>query len=147
MSRDVISFAQQIDHSSHSEADKVIGGGLGVPVRYEDQRRRLTGLPDRAQAGQPAHFVASNTAAAPLIAEQLSTPDAAPARQFLAERGFDRQVAVDVGCGFAPGGWDALTRHLRAQGFSQAELVTGGLAKESSRGSLIDRFHRRLVWP
>jgi DNA primase len=25
--------------------------------------------------------------------------------------------------------------------------VTAGLAKESSRGSLIDRFHRRLIWP
>ncbi len=25
--------------------------------------------------------------------------------------------------------------------------MTGGLAKESSRGTLIDRFHRRLVWP
>jgi DNA primase len=25
--------------------------------------------------------------------------------------------------------------------------VTAGLAKESSRGTLIDRFHRRLVWP
>ena len=56
-------------------------------------------------------------------------------------------MAIDFGCGFAPGGWDALTRHLRGLGFTQAELVTGGLAKESSRGSLIDRFHRRLVWP
>ena len=54
---------------------------------------------------------------------------------------------LDFGCGFAPGGWDALTRHLRGKGFTQAELVTGGLAKESSRGTLIDRFHRRLVWP
>ena len=32
-------------------------------------------------------------------------------------------------------------------GYTQAELVTGGLSKESSRGTLIDRFHRRLVWP
>ena len=56
-------------------------------------------------------------------------------------------MAIDFGCGFAPGGWDALTRHLRGKGFTQAELVTGGLAKESSRGTLIDRFHRRLVWP
>src|SRR5205823_6291553 len=58
-----------------------------------------------------------------------------------------RQVALDFDCGFAPGGWDALTRHLRGLGYTQQELVTGGLAKESSRGSLIDRFHRRLVWP
>ena len=97
--------------------------------------------------GQRARLVAANTATAAFFAEQLGTPEAAPARQFLAERGFDRQVAIDFGCGFAPGGWDALTRHLRGKGFTQAELVTGGLAKESSLGTLIDRFHRRLVWP
>ena len=56
-------------------------------------------------------------------------------------------MALDFSCGYAPGGWDALTRHLRAKGFGQEELVTAGLAKESSRGTLIDRFHRRLVWP
>ena len=92
-------------------------------------------------------MVAANTAAAAFFAEQLGTPDAAPARQFLAERGFDRQVADRVRLRVRPGGWDALTRHLRGNGFSQAELVTAGLAKESSRGTLIDRFHRRLVWP
>ncbi len=106
-----------------------------------------TGAPDRANVGQRARLVAANTAAAAFFAEQLGTPDAAPARQFLAERGFDRQVAIDFDCGFAPAGWDALTRHLRGKGFTQAELVTGGLAKESSRGTLIDRFHRRLIWP
>jgi DNA primase len=56
-------------------------------------------------------------------------------------------VALDFACGYAPGGWDTLTRHLRGLGYTQEELVTGGLAKESSRGTLIDRFHRRLIWP
>src|SRR5215218_431673 len=144
---DVISFVQNIDHLSFSEAVELLAGRAGVQLRYEDEGGRPTGAPDRAQAGQRARLVAANAAAATFFAEQLGTPDAAPARQFLAERGFDRQVAIDFGCGFAPGGWDALTRHLRAQGFSQTELVTAGLAKESSRGSLIDRFHRRLVWP
>ncbi len=144
---DVISFIQQIDHLSFSEAVELLAGRANVELHYEDDGGRPTGAPDRASVGQRARLVAANTAAAAFYAEQLGTPDAAPARQFLAERGFDRQVAVDFGCGFAPGGWDALTRHLRGKGFSQAELVTGGLAKESSRGSLIDRFHRRLVWP
>jgi DNA primase len=144
---DVISFVQKIDHLSFSEAVELLAGRAGVELRYEDEGGRPTGAPDRANVGQRARLVAANTAAAAFFAEQLGTPEAAPARQFLAERGFDRQVAVDFGCGFAPGGWDALTRHLRGKGFTQAELVTGGLAKESSRGSLIDRFHRRLVWP
>ncbi|MCU1613228.1 MAG: primase [Frankiales bacterium] len=144
---DVISFIQQIDHLSFSEAVELLAGRANVELHYEDDGGRPTGAPDRAGAGQRARLVAANAAAAAFYSEQLMTPEAAPARQFLAERGFDRQVAVDFGCGFAPAGWDALTRHLRGKGFTQQELVTGGLAKESSRGSLIDRFHRRLIWP
>src|SRR5215203_1981494 len=144
---DVISFIQQIDHLSFTEAVELLAGRANIELHYEDDGGRPTGGPDRAAVGQRARLVAANAAAAAFFAEQLGTPEAAPARQFLAERGFDRQVAVDFGCGFAPGGWDALTRHLRGKGFAQSELTTAGLAKESSRGSLIDRFHRRLVWP
>src|SRR4051812_6202507 len=144
---DVIAFIQKIDHLSFSEAVELLAGRANIELHYEDDGGRPTGAPDRAQAGQRARLVAANAAAGGVYAEQLRPPDAAPARQFLAERGFDRQVALDFGCGFAPAGWDALTRHLRGKGYTQQELVTAGLAKESSRGSLIDRFHRRLVWP
>jgi DNA primase len=144
---DVISFIQQIDHLTFSEAVELLANRANIDLKYEDDGGRPTAGPDRASVGQRARLVAANAAAATFYAEQLGTPDAAPARQFLAERGFDRQVALDFGCGFAPGGWDALTRHLRGAGFTQNELVTAGLAKESSRGTLIDRFHRRLVWP
>ncbi|HYO37745.1 MAG TPA: CHC2 zinc finger domain-containing protein, partial [Geodermatophilus sp.] len=144
---DVISFIQQIDHLSFTEAVELLAGRANLELHYEDDGGRPTGAPDRSQAGQRARLVAANTAAAAFYAEQLGSPEAAPARQFLADRGFDRQVALDFGCGFAPGGWDGLTRHLRGSGFTQQELVTAGLAKESSRGTLIDRFHRRLVWP
>jgi DNA primase len=50
------------------------------------------------------------------------------------------------GCGYAPAGWDTLTRHLLAAGFSLDELMKAGLSKEGRRGP-IDRFHRRLLWP
>jgi DNA primase len=144
---DVISFIQQIDHLTFTEAVERLAGRANVELHYEDDGGRPTGGPDRAAVGQRARLVAANAAAAAFYAEQLGTPEAAPARQFLAERGFDRQSALDFGCGYAPGGWDALTRHLRGKGYTQQELVTAGLAKESSRGTLIDRFHRRLLWP
>ncbi|TFV52105.1 DNA primase [Blastococcus sp. TF02A-35] len=144
---DVIRFVQDIDHLSFTEAVELLANRANIELKYEDDGGRPTAGPDRASVGQRARLVAANTAAAAFYAEQLTTPEAAPARQFLADRAFDRQAALDFGCGYAPGGWDALTRHLRAKGFTQAELVTGGLAKESSRGTLIDPFHRRLVWP
>ena len=48
--------------------------------------------------------------------------------------------------GFAPRSGEALTRHLREKGFTEDEIVTGGLSGRGSRG-LYDRFRGRLVWP
>src|SRR3954454_25246698 len=115
---DVISFVQKIDHLCFSESVNNLAGRAGIELHYEDDGGRPTGGPDRSQVGQRARLFAANSAAAEFYAEQLRTPEAAPARQFLADRGFDRQVALDFGCGFAPGSWDALTRHLRGKGFS-----------------------------
>jgi DNA primase len=85
--------------------------------------------------------------AAAYYAEQLTGAEAAPAREFLAQRGFDTIVAARYGCGFAPSSWDALTRHLLGRGFTGPELTLAGLSREGGRGGLIDRFHRRLLWP
>ena len=92
---DVISFIQQVDHLSFTEAVELLAGRANVELHYEDDGGRPTGAPSREQAGQRARLVAANTAAAAFYAEQLGSPDAAPARQFLADRGFDRQVALD----------------------------------------------------
>ena len=51
-----------------------------------------------------------------------------------------------IWCGIAPDEWDALTKHLRAQGYSIDELETAGLSKMGQRGP-IDRFRNRLTWP
>ena len=40
-----------------------------------------------------------------------------------------------------------LTAHLRSKGYTVEELIDCGLAKQSSKGTPIDRFHRRLIWP
>jgi DNA primase len=53
---------------------------------------------------------------------------------------------MQFGVGFAPDEWDALTKHLRAQGYSIDELETAGLSKMGQRGP-IDRFRNRLTWP
>src|SRR5262249_19242075 len=97
--------------------------------------------------GLKQRLLAAHVDAAAFYAEQLGSPAARPAREFLAQRGFDRSAAERYGCGFAPDGWDHLTKHLRQKGYSGQELVTAGLSKEARSGSLIDRFRRRLLWP
>jgi DNA primase len=139
---DVIRFVEKIEHLSFTDAIERLASRAGVQLRYAEGGN----APSRPQ-GQRARLVAAHTAAVAFYAEQLRTPDARPAREFLSERGFDESVAATYGCGFAPAGWDLLTRHLQQAGFSGDELTTAGLSRPSQRGGLIDRFHRRLLWP
>jgi DNA primase len=140
---DVIRFVQQIENLDFSDAVERLAVRAGVALRYEDGAQRG---PAR-HAGQRQRLLDAHAEAQRFYAEQLRNDEALPARDFLAERGFDESVAERYGCGFAPSTWDALTRHLLAREFTPAELTLGGLSRESGRGSLIDRFHRRLLWP
>jgi DNA primase len=88
----------------------------------------------------------AHNASAQFFAEQLSSPDAVVARQFLADRGFDREAAEHFGVGFSPRGGEELRRHLLERGFSDDDLVTGGLVARGQRG-FYDRFRGRLMWP
>jgi DNA primase len=139
---DAIAFVQRVDGLSFAEAVERLADRAGVQLRYEQGGA----APSRPQ-GQRTRLVEANRLAAEFYAAQLRTPEAQVARDFLTSRGFDATAAGRYGCGYAPAAWDALTRHLLDRGFSQAELVTAGLSRQSSRGSLIDRFHRRLLWP
>jgi DNA primase len=96
--------------------------------------------------GSRSRLIAANAAAQEFYAEALKSAEAAPARQYLLDRNFDEAAAAQYGCGFAPSGWDTLTKHLLRKGFEFKELEAAGLSREGKRGPM-DRFHRRLLWP
>jgi DNA primase len=139
---DAIKFVMETDHLTFVEAVERLAAKAGVELRYLE-----AGPAPVRPSGQRQRLVAAHGAAAAFYAEQLSTPGARAAREFLAQRGFDRAAAQRYGCGFAPDGWDGLTKHLRQQGFTPQELTAAGLSRPARSGSLIDRFRRRLLWP
>ncbi|MFS8478802.1 MAG: DNA primase [Micromonosporaceae bacterium] len=140
---DAIKFVMDNDHLTFVEAVERLAARAGITLRYVEAGP----APVRAQQGLKQRLIAAHAAAAEFYAEQLRTPQARAAREFLAQRGFDKETAIDYGCGYAPDAWDALTTHLRQRGFTGQELVTAGLARQARSGSLIDRFRRRLLWP
>ncbi|HEY1486159.1 MAG TPA: DNA primase [Micromonosporaceae bacterium] len=140
---DAIKFVMDVDHLTFVEAVERLAVRAGVQLQYEEAGP----APVRQNQGQKQRLVAAHVAAAAFYAGQLATPGARAAREFLAQRGFDRGAAQTYGCGFAPEGWDNLVKYLRQKGFSSAEMEAAGLAKPARSGSLIDRFRRRLVWP
>ncbi|GAA4468248.1 DNA primase [Phytohabitans houttuyneae] len=140
---DAIKFLMDIDHLSFIEAVERLAGRSGIQLRYIEAGP----APVRQQQGQRQRLVAAHVAAAEFYADQLGTGPAQKAREFLAERGFDRATAQLYGCGFAPDAWDHLAKHLRQKGYTPQELITAGLVREARSGSLIDRFRGRLLWP
>ncbi|MFC0504016.1 DNA primase [Micromonospora costi] len=142
---DAIKFLMDADHLSFVEAVERLAARAGLQLRYVESGSAAPR--SRPQQGQRQRLVAAHAAAVEFYRSQLTTAGARPAREFLAQRGFDRAAAERYACGFAPDGWDQLTRHLRQRGFTADELVTAGLSRPARSGSLIDRFRRRLLWP
>jgi DNA primase len=136
---DVYKFLQQLDKISFTEAVEKCAARVGYAISYEE------GGASENQ-GQKARILEANNAAAKFYRSQLMTDDAIPGREFLKGRGFDKAAAELFGVGFAPKGWNNLTDHLKAQGFTVDELVTAGLATKSDRGAY-DKFRGRLIWP
>ena len=138
---DVIRFIEQVEHLGFSEAAEQLAARANIQLTYTD------GPSGSRAPGQRARLVEAHKQAAAFYTEQLRTPEAQPARDFLRERGFDEDAAAHYGCGYSSSAWDGLTKHLLNKGFSPDELTVGGLSKQSERGGLVDRFRKRLLWP
>ena len=138
---DAIKFVQKIDGLSFVEAVERLAARAGVDLRYEQG-----GYVPVQEQSQRRRLIDAHRAAADYYAERLGGSDAAPARAFLAERGFELADVQRFGVGYSPKAWEDLTRHLRGRGFTDSELITAGLAREGNRGTR-DRFRARLMWP
>ncbi|MGB3485593.1 MAG: DNA primase [Mycobacterium sp.] len=139
---DVYAFLQKIEHVSFVEAVELLADRINYTVTYTGSSTTNV----QRDRGSRSRLIAANAAAAEFYAAALESPEAAPARQYLTERNFDAAAARQFGCGFAPAGWDTLTKHLLRKGFEFKELEAAGLSREGKRGPM-DRFHRRLLWP
>ena len=138
---DVFEFLVKMDQVTFQEAVERLAGRVGIELHYED------GGAAASDHGNRARLLAANKAAEEFFRAQLGTPEAQIGRDFLGGRGFDKTAADRFGVGFAPKSFSALGDALKAQGYTQPELVEAGLLSTNDRGNAYDRFRGRLVWP
>jgi DNA primase len=130
-----------MEHVSFVEAVELLADRIGHAVSYTGG-----GTSVQRDRGSRSRLVTANAAAQEFYSAALESDEAAPARKYLTDRNFDAAAARQFGCGFAPAGWDTLTKHMIRKGFEFSELEAAGLSREGRRGPM-DRFHRRLLWP
>jgi DNA primase len=84
----------------------------------------------------------------------LRSREASEARAYLQQRGISSESVITFSLGYAPDRWDALSSYLLAQGYTEYELIQGGLAREREREpgeahgrGVYDYFRNRLIFP
>lgn len=138
---DVITFVRKTDALSFTEAVEKLAAKYSIQLRYEEGSGGSS-----SNQGQRSRLVEAHNLATKFYQEQLRSPDAAHARKFLSERGFDEASWDHFGVGYSPAGWDGLRTFLKSKGFSEEDLLTGGLMVQGQRGAY-DRFRDRVMWP
>ena len=142
-SGDAIKFVRETEGLDFVGALEVLAERYNVDLKREEEdpeaeqrrqrRERLLKLVDRA---------------ATYYARVLwESPEAASARDYLSGRGLGEEVLREFRIGFSPVGWDRVVQRAQRDGFSAEELLSAGLAQRSSRGTLIDRFRGRIMFP
>ncbi len=138
---DIFSFVMQRDSVGFPEALRTLATRAGVEIdertkREDAHKARLRQVLESAIAFYHAVLTSSKTGAGAL--------------DYLHGRGFSDETISAHQVGWAPGGWDQMTRALAAKrDIRPDELVEVGLAspRQSGRGGVYDKFRSRVVFP
>ena len=132
---DVLSFVMRADSLEFGEA-----------LRQMAQQTGIT-LPQRGQStkNEGAHKINEDTRA--FFQRTLASAQGASAREYLEQRGLDKQAIEAFGVGLSPSDGESLKNHLVREGYSQEELASAGVVRTGDDGVNHDLFRGRLMFP
>ncbi|HLQ28039.1 MAG TPA: CHC2 zinc finger domain-containing protein [Ktedonobacteraceae bacterium] len=163
---DVFTFVQKQQSLEFREALHYLAEKAGVPVdeyggQNPEEARETSALKERLRKLNEDALLWFHQVL-------LRSKEAAEARAYVQNRGISADSVVAFSLGYAPEQWDGLSRYLLGQGYTERELVSGGLARDrdgglggglagSERGErgehsgngsgVYDYFRHRLIFP
>ena len=134
---DIFKFIQLIEKVEFPEAVRILAERTGVKLpdykpELQDQRMRL---------------LKANETAVNFYAETLKTTE--EAKHYFELRGLSPETIATWKLGFSPDSYKALKEYLTKAGFTEKELLAGGLLNQRSIAdqNTYDRFRGRLMFP
>lgn len=128
--------------ATFTDAVEALAERFGVELRYQESSPRE----EAERAASRSRLDLLKRARDFYAAYLWKSDEAAPARAYLAERGFDEDLLRRYGVGYAPGHGAILAGRALKQGFTRQELVDAGLARDRG-GRLADFFASRITFP
>ena len=136
---DVFTFTGLIENLDYIEAVKLLAERSGVTLPqdgYDDSMQRLKNK-----------IYDINRDTARFFHSYLMSPDGKWALDYLTGRGLTLKTIRHFGLGAAPDSWDMLIKHLKGKGYSESDMVAANVVGKSQRGTLYDRFRKRVMFP
>ena len=134
---DAITFVRETQHLDFIEAVEYLAGRAGIELQHDEQ--------SGAARQERKRFLEVMEKAVEWYHQQLLTaPEAGPARNYLRSRGYDGDVVRQFRLGWAPDGWDNMTKSLN---LSAKDLEGTGLGFVNSRGNRQDALRGRIIFP
>ncbi len=151
---DVFTFVQKQQGLEFRDALLYLAEKAGVLVedhssRNPEEEREITAVKDRLRK-------VNEDALLWFHQMLLRSREAAEARAYVQSRGISSDSVITFGLGYAPDRWDSLCSYLLGQGYTERELINGGLARDRTSGEdegqeksggVYDYFRGRLIFP
>jgi DNA primase len=145
VSGDVFSFVQKIENSSFPEAVRTVATKLGIPLPKQN-----LSAGEAKEASLRGKLLDLHESATVFFEQQLRTPAAAAAREYLAGRGLTDEVPKQFRVGYAPDSGFALRDRLKSE-FDEAALKQSGLFswkdESGGTGAMYSKFRNRIIFP
>src|SRR5450755_440959 len=147
---DIFTFVQKQQGLEFRETLHYLAEKAGVPVEDEGGRD-----PEEERETSAARERLRNLNEDALLwfhQMLLRSQEGSAARAYVQERGISADSVVAFGLGYAPEQWDGLSRYLLGRGYTEREMVSGGLARDrdgglGTGGGVYDYFRHRLIFP
>jgi len=136
-------FVQQKENLDFAAAVEYLADRYGIALEYEESSAR--GDAERRRRERLRALLEQATEYYERVLRDSQA--AAPAREYLAQRGLAEDICHQFRLGFSLPGWDKLRDAARSRKFSEDELLAAGLVIPGKNGRPYDRFRGRIMFP
>lgn len=140
-----IHFIMQKENLDFMEAVKLLADKAGIPVpdyRSSSERAKAAKLHNKKK-----RMYEMNAEAARYFFSNLTSKRGEAALGYLKRRGLSNATIKSFGLGYAPDSWTALIDFMKSKGYTEDELLEGGLAVKRDNGTHFDKFRDRVMFP
>ena len=137
---DVVTFIMKMENLDYVSALEFLAKrvGLTIPRDPVDEQRQI----------RSTRILEMNKVAAKFFHASLLSPDGKVALEYLQKRKFSPGLKKHFGLGYSPNSFNALMNHLKQNGFTEKEMVSGFLCGISKKtGKPFDLFRNRVIIP